>query len=107
MHKLFCRASDCMYNAHNDCCADVIHVGNTRTSVYCDTYTKRERTGSKGPVSAIFDTEFGAAPVPPPGVSCTAARCVYNKAFRCNAKDLSIDDPHDSNMSSCGTYRPK
>lgn len=107
MRILNCNAEDCMYNSYKKCGADVIHVGNTKNETYCDTYTRRESGKKASPINGRSDTEFGAETQKPPDISCTVSRCVYNKAFRCGARGVEIDDSHDSNICSCNTYRSK
>jgi hypothetical protein len=104
---LKCKAEDCTYNSHKTCDANVIHVGNTRAETYCDTYTRQE-DGKKAVVrGGRTDVEFGAEPKSSPAISCTVSRCVFNKAFRCGAGAVEIDDSHDSNICNCNTYRSK
>jgi hypothetical protein len=108
MQRLICQASDCMYNKHKNCSAEAIHVSNTRGIIYCDTYTERQENSPAA--GGKYDAEFGdisGVTDVPTGVSCNAGRCVYNKAFRCSAKDLGIGEPHDSGLCACDTYRSK
>ncbi len=113
MQTLVCEAVDCIYNDSQRCGANVIQVNYTRQDTYCDTYTKEDsfvadQAGKMPHIGeSAQDTEFGADIIGAPRISCTAATCVYNKAFRCKARGIEIDDPHDSNVCNCNTYRPK
>jgi hypothetical protein len=113
MQTLVCESVDCMYNDSRKCSANVIQVNFTRQDTYCDTYTKKDTfvadQTDKMPhiTDNVPDAEFGAETDDSPRISCTASMCVYNKAFRCKARGVEIDDPHDSNICNCNTYRPK
>ncbi|MGI5850179.1 MAG: DUF1540 domain-containing protein [Christensenellales bacterium] len=115
MKSLICQASDCMYNMHEKCSANVIQVNNTRQETYCDTYTKDDTFVATGReelrrgtfTDNIADTEFGAEFVDSPKIFCTAIKCSYNKSFHCKADGIEIDNPHDTMICDCKTYRPK
>lgn len=113
MRTLICQAVDCIYNDRRTCSANVIRVNVARQETFCDTYTKAEEfvadQADRMPhlTDNISDAEFGSEFVDSPRISCTAATCVYNKAFRCKAKSVEIDDPHDFNVCNCNSFRPK
>ncbi len=113
MQTLICQAADCVYNDNKKCSANVIHVNVGKQETFCDTYTKadsfvaNEAGNMPHLTDNISDAEFGCEFVDSPRISCTAASCVYNKSFRCKAKGVEIDDPHDSIICNCNTYRPK
>jgi len=98
-----CYAEDCIYNAGKECVSDLIRISPERNDAYCDTYLSE---GGVKPKIFRHDAEFGGE-WRTPQVLCTASRCVYNKAFRCCAKDLRIEAPQGSNICACGTYRSK
>lgn len=113
MQTLVCEAVDCIYNNSQTCSANVIQVNYTRQDTYCDTYTKdgsfvTDQAGKMPqPADIGPDAEFGAEMTDGPRISCTASMCVYNKSFRCKARGVEIDDPHDSNICNCNTFRTK
>lgn len=112
MQTLVCDAVGCIYNDSRKCGANVIQVNFTRQDTYCDTYTKADsfvaEQADKTPrLKDMPDAEFGAEETDAPRISCTASMCMYNKAFRCKATGIEIDDPHDSNVCECNTFRPK
>lgn len=106
MKSLKCQAADCVYNADFRCGANMILVSAASQETYCDTYTK-ENTFVAASV-APADTEFGSEPGGhTPRISCNVTQCTYNKSFHCHAGNVEIDDPHDSVICNCLTYRPK
>jgi hypothetical protein len=113
MQTLVCEAVDCIYNDSRECGANVIQVNFTRQDTYCDTYTRQDSfvadQADKMPhiTNNLTDAEFAAEMTGAPRISCTASMCVYNKSFRCKANGVEIDDPHDSNVCNCNTFRPK
>jgi hypothetical protein len=113
MQALVCEAVDCIYNDSHKCSANVIQVNYTRQDTYCDTYTKAgsfvSEQADRMPhlTENVSDAEFSAEITDAPRISCMASMCVYNKAFRCRARGVEIDDPHDSNVCNCNTFRPK
>lgn len=113
MHTLTCQAISCIYNDSRKCSANVIRVGVARRETFCDTFTKADSfvadQAGKMPrlTENISDAEFSAELTDSPKISCTAAACVYNKAFRCKARSVEIDDPQDLGMCSCNTFRQK
>lgn len=115
MQSLQCQALDCMHNLSGQCSANVIQVNSTRNETYCDTYTRsdtfvaKEYDNSKYNTfnDSTMDTEFGDEFVGSPKISCNVTKCAYNKSFHCRADDVNIDNPHDTMMCNCNTYRPK
>ena len=106
MKSLKCQASDCMYNTDYFCDANTILVSNTSNETYCDTYTKENSFVAYSHLPA--DTEFAAElGENSPRISCNVTQCAYNKSFHCRARSVEIDDPHDSVICNCLTYRPK
>ena len=106
MKSLKSQASDCMYNTDYFCDANTILVSNTSDETYCDTYTKENTFVASSHLPA--DTEFAAEPGEnSPRISCNVTQCAYNKSFHCRARSVEIDDPHDSVICNCLTYRPK
>lgn len=105
MKALKCQATDCMYNTNQHCDANTILVSNTAEETYCDTYTKENTFVA---AARMADTEFGEElGQGTPKVACNVTQCVYNKSFHCRARNIEIDDPHDSVICNCITYRPK
>ncbi len=105
MKSLKCQATDCVYNSHERCSANMILVSNTSQETYCDTYTK-ENTFAASLMPA--DTEFGdELEGHMPRISCNVTQCTFNKSFHCRAANVQIDDAHDSVICNCETYRPK
>lgn len=113
MHTLTCQAISCIYNDSRRCSANVIRVGVARQETFCDTYTKADSfvadQADKVPrlTDNISDAEFSAELTDSPRISCTATACVYNKAFRCRARGVEIDDPRDTDRCRCITFRQK
>jgi len=95
-----------MYNVDAKCGAKAIQVSSMEQETYCDTYTKEDSL-----ISGIAewrdadDTEFGDFGAPK--IVCNVSECAYNKSFHCRARGIEIDDPHDSTICNCRTYRPK
>jgi len=108
MPGLKCRAVDCAYNMEQFCSARTIRVGRNPSAAYCDTYTQNSpaATAARHRLLDGLNTEFGAD-IGPPKIACTASECAYNKAFRCHAGRVEIDDAQNSVLASCLTYRPK
>ncbi|MDD5016752.1 MAG: DUF1540 domain-containing protein [Eubacteriales bacterium] len=114
MQTLKCEASDCMYNTNSQCAANVIQVNGTRAQTYCDTYIKDSAFVAAGKEnmgvltgSVAADTEFGSDLTGSPRISCTVTKCAYNNSFHCRADGVEIDNPSDTMMCNCKTYRPK
>lgn len=113
MHSLICQAISCIYNDSRKCSANVIRVGVARQETFCDTYTKTDSFVADQAENMprltenISDAEFSTELTDSPRISCTASACVYNKAFRCKAKAVEIDDPHDADICNCNTFRSK
>jgi hypothetical protein len=113
MHTLTCQAISCIYNDSRKCSANVIRVGVAKQETFCDTFTKADSfvadQADKMPslTDNISDAEFSNELADSPKISCTAAACVYNKAFRCRARSVEIDDPKDSDICNCNTFRSK
>lgn len=115
MQSLVCQASDCMNNLNGQCCANTIQVSNTRQETFCDTYTKdnsfvavqQDHLHSGSYTHGVADTEFGSEIVDSPNIKCNVSECSYNKSFKCKADGVEIDNPHDTMVCNCKTYRPK
>ncbi len=106
MKALKCEAADCVYNNEKSCGANMILISNTASDTYCDTYTKENTFAAASviPANTEFGGELGSHV---PRISCNVTQCVFNKSFNCRAHSVNIDDPHDSVLCSCLTYRPK
>lgn len=106
MKSLKCQATDCMYNSNQLCGANMILVSNTSQETYCDTYTKENSFVATAniPADMEFGNELGNHT---PRISCNVTQCTYNKSFHCRANNVEIDDPHDSVICNCLTYRSK
>ncbi len=105
MKSLKCQATDCIYNTDLRCDAHVILVSNTSEETYCDTYTKENSFVAAGHIADVeFGEEMGDNT---PRVSCNVTQCTFNKSFHCRARSIEIDDPHDSVICNCLTFRPK
>lgn len=115
MHSLTCQATDCMYNAQGKCSANMIQVSNSSRETFCDTYIKddsfvaagKKNTESGAFTNSVSDTEFGSEFVSSPRISCTATQCAYNKSFHCKADGVEIDNPHDTMICHCNTFKQK
>ncbi len=108
MSDLKCQALDCMYNMEHYCSAHTIRVSRTHRETYCDTYTQDSPmvSAEKDRLLAEMSTEFGSD-IGAPKIVCTVSECSYNKSFHCKAGRVNIDNPHDSVICNCITYRPK
>jgi len=108
MSGLKCQAFDCIYNMEQRCSAHTIRVSRTHRETYCDTYSKDSPMvmAEKERLLDGADTEFGTD-IGTPKIICTVSECAYNKAFHCKAGLVDIDNPHDSVVCNCLTYRPK
>ncbi len=108
MSQLKCHAADCVYNLQQSCSAHAIRVSRTHSDTFCDTFTKDSPmvSAEKDRQMDGLNTEFGSD-IGAPKILCTVSECAYNKSFHCKAGRVSIDDPHDSVICSCITYRPK
>jgi hypothetical protein len=99
---------DCIYNMERACSADTIKMSRTHRETYCDTFTKDSpiAAAEKDRLLAEAGSELGAGD-DAPRIICTVSECAYNKSFHCKAGGVEIDDPHDSVICNCITYRPK
>lgn len=113
MQSLYCQASDCIHNMSGNCSANTIQVSNTKSETYCDTYVKSgsmvagDAALSEAEFAGKSDTEFAAEFTGSPKIACNVSECVFNKSFHCRARDINIQEPHDTMLCNCKTYRPK
>ncbi len=108
MSDLKCQATGCIYNTAYACGANTIKVSRTHRETFCDTFTQDNPmvTAERKRVLAEAGAEISAAQSAPK-IICTVSECAYNKSFHCKAGGIEIDDPHDSVICNCRTYRPK
>jgi len=105
MKSLSCSAVSCVHNHDQQCSAKAILVSKSADETFCDTYTDENSFVA----AAYLDTEseFGEELSAPPNITCNVSGCAYNQSFRCHAHAVKIDDPHDTVICNCLTYRPK
>ena len=108
MSSLKCQAIDCIYNMTYTCSADAIKVSRTHQETYCDTYTKNSpiAAAQKERLLAEAGSELSTGDNTP-RIICIVSDCAYNKSFNCKAGIVEIDDPRDSVICNCISYRPK
>lgn len=102
MPALVCAARTCVYNKDEYCSKGDIRIGGDHATnsfeTCCTSFEERRGNNSAnttGSASSMID------------VDCTACNCTYNEEKKCSADKIGVSgsSAHDSEETSCGTFR--